>query len=411
MTPDLAVRTPPSPLRGDGRRLSLAYLGHPHHGGTYTVFRSLRAGLAEMGGGLQWLGVGDGAWRAWTDPYWQADCRYGAPVGPRGDASEAELAGHLASAILEGGYDGVLVGVLTREAEMLAVTRLPPQLPRIMIVHNITPGTYAAACALRDAVHATVAISPRIARDLVDRHGFRRERCAVIGHGIPLDAPARPRPASPGLRILSLGRIDEAAKGVLWLPRIMRRLGEGYSLTIAGDGPDLPRLRGAAADLGDRVAFVGMVAPDDVPGLFAAHDVLLVPSRYEGFCLTVAEAMAAGCIPVASHISGVTDALIRHGRDGMLFPVGDVAAAAAALRLLRDPVVRGPMSMAARAHAVANFGIDTMAGRYLAVFDEVLRAPPRISPIPLSAMPRSLIRRALPASLKNALRLVRERVA
>ena len=410
MIPDPTVLTNPL-RRGDPRRLSVAYLAHPHHGGTYTVFRSLRAGLAERGVDLRWIGVGEGAWRAWTDPHWQADCRYGVPVGPRGNVTEPELSDHIASAIVAGGYDGVLVGVLTREAEMLAVTRLPPHVARIMIVHNITPGTYAAARALRDAVHATVAVSPRIQRDLVERHGFRRDRCVIIGHGVPLRAPPRPNAVSQQLRILSLGRIDEAAKGVLWLPPIMRRLGEGYALTVAGDGPDLPRLRAAAADLTDRIAFVGMVGPDDVPALYAAHDVLLVPSRYEGFCLTVAEAMAAGCIPVTSQIAGVTDALIRHGRDGMLFPVGDVPAATAALRRLRDPAVRERMSKEARAHAVGNFGLDTMAGRYCVLLEEVLRAPPRISAMPLSAMPRSFIRRALPASVKNALRLVRERVA
>ncbi|MET4700349.1 glycosyltransferase involved in cell wall biosynthesis [Constrictibacter sp. MBR-5] len=410
MTPDSTAQTQPL-RRDDARRLSLAYLAHPHHGGTYMLFRSLRAGLVELGVDLRWIGVGEGAWNAWTDPHWQADCRYGAPVGPRGAVAEGELAGHIASAIVAGDYDGVLVGVLTREAEMLAVTRLPPHVARIMIVHNITPGTYAAARALRDAVHATVAISPRIERDLVGRHGFRRDRCVVIGHGVALGAPPRPRAASRDLRILSLGRIDEAAKGVLWLPRIMRRLGEGHSLTVAGDGPDLARLRSAAADLTDRVAFLGMVAPDDVPALYAAHDVLLVPSRYEGFCLTIAEAMAAGCIPVASHIAGVTDALIRHGRDGILFPVGDVAAAVAALRRLCDPALKGAMSRAARAHAVESFSLDRMTDGYRAVLQDVLRAPPAIASSPLAAMPKSLIRQALPTSLKNALRVVRERVA
>src|SRR5690606_4952892 len=109
MIRDPAAQT--QPLRGgDARRRSLAYLAHPHHGGTYTVFRSLRTGLAELGVDLRWLGVGDAAWRALADPDWQADCRYGAPVGPRGNVTETELADHVANAIVADGYDGVLVG-------------------------------------------------------------------------------------------------------------------------------------------------------------------------------------------------------------------------------------------------------------------------------------------------------------
>jgi glycosyltransferase involved in cell wall biosynthesis len=289
-----------------------------------------------------------------------------------------------------------------------------------MIVHNITPATYAAAASLRDHVNATVAVSRRIGDDLVARFGFAPERVTVIPNGVDFKPlwSQRLRSENEQLRLLFLGRIEEQAKGVFWLPAIMDAVKPGTKLTIAGDGSDLAELRKRMARFGNSVEFRGSVAPDKVPVLLTSHDVFLMPSRFEGFPVALVEAMAAGCVPVASHIAGVTDMAVEHGRNGYLFPVGDTAAAAAAInRLAERQDQRESMSEAASSTVTRHFGIPQTSRAYLSLLEGLESSPPRIARslgITDWRYPAGLkrgFRTYLPTPLKNAIRQWRERAS
>src|SRR5690606_4351058 len=143
----------------------------------------------------------------------------------------------------------VIVNVLADQVQMNIVRYLAPDILRLMIVHNMTPGTYAAARALRPHVHAAVCVSVRCRDDLVGQHGFSPARTFVVANAVCEDAVApderSSRPAGEGLRLLYLGRIEDASKGVLWLPRLAAELPRTPRLTIAGEGSDLPSLKKA----------------------------------------------------------------------------------------------------------------------------------------------------------------------
>lgn len=397
--------------------MKFAYFALPHAGGTYSVFRELRAGLAPHGVEVRWLGLGPS--EADRDPAWTEAFAFGTLVDARGGLGPAGQAAALAAELERGGYDGVFVNVLADQVQMNLVRYLPPRLLRVMIVHTITPATYAAARSLRDHVHATVAVSERCRADLVGRHGFPPHRIRIIQNAVAAgrQAARRPPPSSGPARLLFLGRIEDASKGVFWLPPLVSALGAGVRLTVAGDGPDLPALRRRMAPGMGRVAFLGAAAAGEVPALFASHDIFLMPSRFEGYPMSLIEAMAGGCVPVASRIRGVTDTIVGHGLDGLLFPVGDWRAAAAHVRaLLTDPGRLRAMSERAAAKAAASFGAGDMAAAYM----EVLRAvaadpPPLAAPLDLSgwALPRAFragLRTRLPPPVKNWLRLWRERI-
>lgn len=391
----------------------LVFLDHPHMGGTTTVYRELRAGLALHDLELGWAAV----------------------AGPGIQVEECAGEGHLLPAASEQAADrgralldhlervrpaAVIVNVLADMAATQAMACLDPTIPRLMIVHNITPGTYAAARSIRDHVHATVGVSPRIREDLVRSHGFAAERCFVVANAIDTAgfAATERQPADGVLRILSLGRIEDDSKGILWLAPILRRLGDvPVELTIAGKGPDLERLRAMTAELCLPVRYLGAVPADRVPAVMAAHDVLLMPSRFEGLGMTLIEAMAAGCVPVASRIRGVTDFVVGEGETGLLFPVGDCAAAAGALRrLASDRALLGRLSTAGRAAAVERFNRGMMAAAYADIIHAIRRDPPPLAaPLPRQPWPvdrnlRPGLRSHLPRPVKNALRLIRERV-
>lgn len=220
------------------------------------------------------------------------------------------------------------------------------------------------------------------------------------------------------MRLLSLGRIEDQAKGILWLPDILKRLPAEFRLTVAGDGPDLARLRQRSTELGSRIRLVGAVSPAGVASLLVEHDVLLAPSRFEGFMITAVEAMAAGCVPVVSRIRGVTDTVIDDGETGLLFPVGSLDTAAGAIRRLdADRAFWLRLSRNGQERVRRQFGIDRLGADYARLVDRLGRAPPPIAaPLDLAgwSLPRGLrpgLRTYLPTPVKNFIRMMRERAA
>jgi glycosyltransferase involved in cell wall biosynthesis len=398
--------------------MKFGYFGFPHIGGTYSVYRQLRGGLAGMGVELVWIGTGANAHRAAADPAWAQEMAHGLVVGRPGD-SEDELGRAVVRAVTAGGFEGVFANVFADRVQMNAARYLPAEIRRIMIVHSTTPATYSAARSIRDSVHATACVSRRIRDDLVGRFGFDPAWTQVINNAVETAPAPRPRQHSPGeLRLLFLGRIEDQAKGVLWLPAILGQLPDNVTLTVAGTGPDLPRLVKLCAGLGERVRFLGAVSPDEVPALLSAHDVLIAPSRYEGFMIALVEAMARGCVPVASRIGGVTDAIVEHGNSGLLFPIGDTAAAARCIaRLLANPSVLERMSLAGPETVARRFTVERMAADYLDLIHRVRGAPRPLSPAldvadwRMPARLRPGLRTYLPLPVKNLLRTMRERLA
>jgi glycosyltransferase involved in cell wall biosynthesis len=103
--------------------------------------------------------------------------------------------------------------------------------------------------------------------------------------------------------------------------------------------------------------------PAEIPSIMAEHDVLLVPSREEGFGLAAAEAIASGRWPVANAVGGLVD-VIRDGVNGTLVGDGDYAGAIAAV----------PQYDAAAVAATAEaFDIRRHRARLSAIWRSVLR--------------------------------------
>lgn len=403
-------------------RIRFGYFGYPHLGGTYSVFSSLRKGLAPYGVDLRWIGVGPAAHASISDDRWAGELHYGEVIAS--DVSDEFLqAGALIDYLNTSGFDGVFVNVLTEPVQTNVVRYLNKRIKRIAIVHNITRGTYAAAKAIRDYVDATVGVSPRIKNDLVLKHGFLAESAFAIPNAIdlsPFRETGRIHAGSESpLRLLSLGRVVDADKGVFWLPEIMRSLSDSnVVLTVAGDGPDLPELKRRCDFLGDRVVFVGRVFPVDVPAILARHDVFLFPSRFEGLGISLVEAMASGCVPIASRIKGVTDFVVNDGKTGFLFEMGDIQEAAEAVRRLTiDPSLLERMSCDARRDMDGRFDMDVMARSYIDVVRQVMSAHgSEKEPLPFEkwAYPPGLkpgVVSYLPSGIKKWLRLLREKFA
>ncbi len=126
---------------------------------------------------------------------------------------------------------------------------------------------------------------------------------------------------------------------------------EHSCLVYVGDGPLHKELEIRAASLGiaDRVRFLGFVNQSGLPAVYAASDLLVLPSDFEPFGLVVNEAMVCGCPAVVSDRVGAKYDLIREGETGYVFPCGDIAALANILsELLADRPRLARMGAAAK---------------------------------------------------------------
>lgn len=398
-----------------------AFLQTPRLGGTYSVFRALRPALGELGISLRWAGMASGTCPE-IPPELQAESRWGSFVNE--DSSDTQRRTHaLYDHLTNGSYDGVIVNVLCGALETNMARYLPTTIPRILVVHSTTRGTYLAARAVRDYVMATVAVSPRIRNDLIRWYGFSHECITVVPNALPEEPMVRDqsvRAMDAGrISVLSLGRIEDSSKGILLLPEIMRRVGGcEWHLTVAGEGPDLEALKRACQPLGDQVTFIGAVSPAVARHLFAQHDVFLMPSRYEGFGIALIEAMAAGCVPVVSRINGVTDWIVNDGQTGLLFPIGDATAAAERIRMLALASERlCKLALDAKESAVLRFHPNVVGRQFAGVLERAVES--RATPAPPLDMrdwrlPRGLrrgLRSMLPGAVKIRLRSMWERFA
>jgi N-acetyl-alpha-D-glucosaminyl L-malate synthase BshA len=145
-------------------------------------------------------------------------------------------------------------------------------------------------------------------------------------------------------------------------------------LVLVGDGPDRSAAEWLAHDLGihSHVHFLGK--QERVSELLALADLLLMPSELESFGLAALEAMACKVPSIATRVGGVPE-LIDDGVTGLLFPVGDVdAMAAAALSLLANPSRLQAMREEARRTAQKRFCANLVVPQYVRFYEQVLGA-------------------------------------
>jgi len=158
--------------------------------------------------------------------------------------------------------------------------------------------------------------------------GIDRSRMTLVYNGIP-HKPDVPRASGPGpIHLLFVGRLDYQ-KGFDVLLKGFTGAGRSdLQLTVVGsavneDGVESPVI--------DGVEYLPWVTPTEVNALYQAADVLIVPSRWEGFAMVPLEGMAMGLPVIASDCTSLPE-LVTDQVTGYIFPTGDHQALAAVLR-------------------------------------------------------------------------------
>src|SRR5262249_11379049 len=108
---------------------------------------------------------------------------------------------------------------------------------------------------------------------------------------------------------------------------------------------------------------------DDVPDLLAGFDVFAFPSLYEGLCLAVIEAQAAGVPVVATPVGGIRETVVDGDTGGLVPPQDARALPAAVCALLGDPELAGRLGAEARRGVRGRFSVERMVERTRALYD------------------------------------------
>jgi glycosyltransferase involved in cell wall biosynthesis len=171
---------------------------------------------------------------------------------------------------------------------------------------------------------------------------------------------------------LYVGRLSPE-KGLDILVRAVATLDEGR-LIIVGTGPEEEALRALTREAGaSRVEFAGYRSGDELKTLLAGAQFVVLPSRwYENLPFAVMEAFAAAKPVVASRIGGIPE-MVDDGMNGILFPMGDEAALAEALRrMLRDREARLEMGRRGREKAERLYDREGHYRRIMRIYEDVL---------------------------------------
>jgi glycosyltransferase involved in cell wall biosynthesis len=391
----------------------IAYLSVPYVGGTYTRFVSLRPRLTEFGFDFRCIHCDlKGSDPLRVEPVAEGIERWLLPA-------DLPTAARMAiDRLTAESYALVLALPLGKIIHMGLMPYLPNETASILVVPSMTRTSYEYAEYLSRYCDGVIAVSDRVKSDLVGRFRVEDRDVTVVFNGVDIErfTPGEDSDRSSNvLRVLYCGRLEDSSKGVLWLPDIIaetiRQKGD-CRLDVLGSGGDRDRLIAKVQRRGlqDRIRVLDPVPHEACAALMRSYDCLCMPSRIEACGYSLLEAMASGCVPVASDIRGSVGTIVEDGVSGFLAPPGDVSTFAQRLALLHGDRARlAVMRRAAVERVRSKYTVDGMAEAYAAVFRAALARTTHRTRIPIEsfAVPRIFKRRwrsRLPKPVKKFVR-------
>ncbi len=222
--------------------------------------------------------------------------------------------------------------------------------------------------------------SPLVAQAL-RRSRVPSGKVATIRNGVDI---ARFRGAAPTLRselpcgsnrlVGFVGRLVPSKGGALLLEAARSVLAAYPDTTfvLVGEGPARSDWVAMADRLGIRASVVFAGSRDDMPGVYASLDMVILPSLVESMPMCLLEALAAGTPVIATRVGAIPE-LIVPGVTGLLLEPGDAGALAAGiLSLIRNPALARRLGREGQAHAVRNFSAEAVAESYIELYKQAL---------------------------------------
>jgi glycosyltransferase involved in cell wall biosynthesis len=310
--------------------------------GGYRYDRRIIAELPALGWGAEVVNLGDGF------PYPTADTR-------------ATACARL-SALARGRpvvIDGLAFGVLPDAAEALRASH-----SLVALVHHPLALESGLSATESASLHASersalgcarhvIATSATVARLLVEHYGVPSGTVSVVEPGTDRVSTA-PRNGAGVVKLLAVGSVIPRKGYDVLIAALARLRHLPWQLVIAGDCGRSPQtyrqVKGEIGRLGlaERVSLLGAVAFDQLAPLYASADLFVLPSRFEGYGMAYAEAIAHG-VPVVGTTAGAIPDTVPAAA-GVLVAPDDIEALAVALqRVIENPADRERLAAGARA--------------------------------------------------------------
>lgn len=292
----------------------------------------------------------------------------------------------------------------------------------VTMLHGLQSDLLGDLNAERDVVDAVVAVN-RLACVLAGSSLGSPERVYYASCGVAQSGAAvQQRVTARGgvLRLMFCGRIEQHQKRVFDLPELAHNLvtrGVAFQISIAGGGPDEAALRHKIDALGVAhcFQFLGVLNPQELAVAYRNHDALVITSVWETGPIVAWEAMSHGLPVVSSRYvgSGLEGALV-HQSNCLLFPVGDMNAAASAVQSLAELGLTERLARGGRELVRSRYSREASVVMWDDAFHRILALPPlpvpaqRPAPAPSGRLDRWLgaaggerVRRALGVAYRH----------
>lgn len=175
--------------------------------------------------------------------------------------------------------------------------------------------------------------------------------------------------------VVTLARRLHEKNGVLYLARAIAQLDHpGLHLVVAGDGSERQAFEQIIRDAGkqEQLHMLGGVANSDMPDLYRASDLSVLPSLMEATSIAGLEAMACGLPLVGTRVGGIP-AILHHDDNGLLVePRCPNQLAQAIQALVAEPSLRARMGARSRQRAIEEFSWQAIAGSTLHAYQQLL---------------------------------------
>lgn len=200
----------------------------------------------------------------------------------------------------------------------------------------------------------------------------RRNDIHFISYGIPIIKNETNKREKKCLNLVFIGRHDKM-KGVYDLFEINKILQEKnvpVKWLILGKGPETEKIKEQWKDE-ENATFYTAVSNEEIIQLCMEQDIMVFPTKFEGFPVAMVEAMSAGCVPVVSDLPGGIRELGTKGNAIICELNNNSAFAAAIIKLYNDPILLRQMSCNCMNYISANHNAVLQSPKYQQLFKEI----------------------------------------
>ena len=293
---------------------------------------------------------------------------------PKPHASFVQRARQLADDLNRQDFDILLVNVgkLNRLA-LYACHLVADHTAVIFVLHGDWRELYALSAQNIAVWNCAVAVSPKVHQEAAAR--FPQKPTFEITNGVEIPPTVQLTGRLDWelpLRLLFVGRLIDSHKGIFRLASILahcRTRNLPVRLTVIGDGQDRAQLESLFAQGGvdDWVEMAGLQSPETIGAAMQRHHLFVFPTNTEGMPLVVLEAQANGCVPVVTHLPGITDVAVEHQVSGRLVEIGNITHFVDQIEAMLSPDLWRSHSQAAIERVPRLFSQTGMVEQYLAL--------------------------------------------